>query len=114
MIEILSAIVANGTMAFNWGYRPGLPFNEFIPVLIVMAFVGYLITRDVLGVVIFLVSGCLALIPTWLIWSEWAISPVIVFGIWFVSTVIIGVSLLWCWAYLSFTGEEDRDEHRRV
>ena len=107
MIEILSAIVANGTMAFNWGYKPWLPFYGFIPIAILGAIiVGFFITKDGLGAVLFLVSEVLALIPTWLIWSEWAISPLAVFSIWILSTIIIGIAQLWLWAHLSFSEEE--------
>ena len=101
MIELLSALVANGTTAFNWGYEPWLPFNEFIPVTIALAIVVWYFTKDRFLSIMFLVSEATALIPTWAMWSGWSLKPSEVFIVWIMSTVIMFVVQLWLLDYLA-------------
>ena len=113
MIELLSALVANGTTAFNWGYRPFLPFNEFIPVSIALAIVVWFFTKDRFFSIMFLVSEGMALIPTWAMWSWWSLDSIMVFTVWIMSTVIMFVGQLWLWDSLARVIEVEEELDRK-
>lgn len=101
MIELLSALVANGTTVFNWGYKPWLPFYNFIPISFLVAGIFYLIIRDELLSVMYLVSEYSSLIPTYLMWSAWDLNPFEVLVVWVFNTGIIWFSQLWLLDYLA-------------
>ena len=109
MIEILSALVANGTTVFNLGYAPWIPFYNFIPISILAAGIFYLITKSGLLSVMFFVSEFTSVIPTYLIWYGWGLDPWGVFGVWFLNTVIIGIGQLWLLDRLARMGEEEKE-----
>ena len=113
MIELLSAIVANGSMAFSWGYRPWLPFNEFIPVTIALALVVWYFTKDRFFSIMFLVSEATALIPTWAMWSWWSLDSIMVFSVWVINTGIIMGGQLWLWDSLARVIEVEEELDRK-
>ena len=107
MIELLSALVANGTTLFNLGYQPWLPVYEFIPITIALAGVFWFLSKTRFGAVMFLVSEYAALLPTYLIWYEWDLDPMMVFFAWAVNVAVIWRAQVWLWDYLSRAKKED-------
>ncbi len=91
MLEILSSIVANGTAAFDWGYQPWLPFDNFLPIIGFVAFLIYYMGGrggKKIGW-IFLNCALFSLIPTWLVWNWYLLGPGEIFRTWLGFTLII-------------------------
>lgn len=106
-IELISALVANGTTAWNWGYEPWLPFYNFFPVLVMASIavaIGAVIfekmspTRAVMYGAVYLTSGLSSVLVVYLLWREFDLSPSEVFGWWVINFVLIMIGqayLIW-------------------
>lgn len=101
MIELLSALVSNGTTYYAGTYEPWLPFYNFVPIAILASVVMWFVTRARLESVMLLVSEFTALIPTYLIWLNWDLDAYAVFGVWLVNTALIFGGQVWLWDYSS-------------
>ena len=112
-IEMISALVANGTTAFNWGYTPWLPFYNFIPVTILAAIGFWFLTKKRLEAVMFLVSGYSSLLPTYLIWYAVDLDPIMVFFFWAVNVLVIWRAQVWLWDSLSRVIEVEKELDRK-
>lgn len=107
MIDMLASIVANGTWYYDRGYAPWLPFDNFVPVMILLGFAvsGIIrlltdcsITRAVLCGAIVLTSGFAAVPVVFVLWSKFDYSPLEVYGWWVINCclIILGqVYLVW-------------------
>lgn len=114
MIDLLSALVANGTAYGGWGYIPWLPFDNFIPIVILAATLFWFITRNRLLSVMFFVSEYSSLIPTYLFWWGWDLDPNRVFWVWAVNVAVIWRAQVWLWDRLSRAEEKKKEETKNA
>lgn len=123
MIELLSALVANGTTFGPWGYASWLPFYNFFPIIAVIAvailwlgLVFHFQGRKVAS--IFVLGTVWSLFPAYLSWFYGGANPSTVFRTWAgCSLILIGV-MLWVSQWIpsahEFDSVEEYMEHIRT
>lgn len=94
MLDILTSIIANGTWYADRGYAPWLPFDNFVPImilgslfvpLIIRLLTGCSHTRAILCGAIVLTSGFVAVPVVFVLWSKFDYSPLEVYGWWLIN-----------------------------
>ena len=113
MPDLLTPLIANGTIAGDFGYAPWLPFPEFLPIIISTSIIFYYFMREQVVSTMFFVSQFTALIPTALMYDAWGLNPFMVFCVWLINVAIImGSQLILFYRFADWYVNKIRDNGR--